>query len=445
MTTSDANEAAASEAGLGRSAMLKAGWRILPLIALSYGIAYMDRVNISFAAARMNSDLHFSATIYGIGGGLFFLSYALLEVPSSLILMRVGARRWLARIMITWGVLAVAMMFVTVPWQFYALRFLLGAAEAGFFPGVLIYLTPWFPNAYRARAVSRFYVAIPISQIVMGGLAGVLLGLHGNLGLSGWQWLFLLEGLPAVIMGFLVLFLLPDRPEDVPWLKAPEKDWIARRMAADALARGHESHNLLKAISNPTVLLLGLINFLFIGCNYALVLSAPQVLAKAGHMDITHAGYVIAASGVIGVFSMVLAGWSSDRKGERFWHMGLALFGMGAGGLVLALVHLPVAAIGGYLFMLACSFAAQGINPAIPGDILPARTAGISFAAINTISQCGSFVAPILWGISKDASGSYDLGLTLLPIGFVAAGALVLAMGRWRNRVRIAQEAAAVA
>ena len=433
------------EAATGRSAMFKAAWRILPLIALSYGIAYMDRVNISFAAAKMNADLHFSATIYGIGGGLFFLSYALFEVPSSLALIKVGARRWLARIMITWGILAVAMMFVTVPWQFYTLRFLLGLAEAGFFPGVLIYLTPWFPNAYRARAVSRFYVAIPISQILMGGLAGTLLGLHGTLSLKGWQWLFLLEGLPAVIMGVIVLFLLPDKPQDVAWLKDTEKDWIARRMAADALARGEESHNLLKAISNPTVLILGLINFLFIGCNYALVLSAPQVLAKAGHMDITHAGYVIAASGVIGVFSMVLAGWSSDRTGERFWHMGLALFAMGAGGFILALIHLPVMAIGGYLLMMAGSFAAQGINPAIPGDILPARSAGISFAAINTISQCGSFVAPILWGLSKDASGSYDLGLTLLPVGFITAGLLVLGMGRWRNRVRLAQAAAVAA
>jgi ACS family tartrate transporter-like MFS transporter len=427
MTTTDIDELA-----IGRSAMTKAAWRILPLIGLAYGIAYMDRINISFAAAKMNADLHFSATIYGIGGGLFFLSYALFEVPSSMILMLVGARRWLARIMVTWGVLAVAMMFIRVPWQFYTVRFLIGMAEAGFFPGVLIYLTPWFPNAFRGRAVSRFYVAIPISQAVMGALAGFLLGLHGRLNLSGWQWLFLLEGLPAVLMSAVVLFLLPDRPQDVKWLSSPEKDWIARKMAEDAKGRGDVSHNLLKAIANPVVLILGVVNFLFIGCGYAFTLSAPLVLGAAAHLDPTHTGYLISGAALLAAVGMILVGWSSDRTGERFWHMGLPLLGMGIGGFVLALGHAPLVVMGAYVFMLVCNFSAQGVNPAIPGDLLPASTVGISFAAINTISQCGSFVAPILWGVAKDATGSYTLGLTVLPFGFILAGVIVLLMGRAR-------------
>ncbi len=190
---------AGSDDTVGRSALRKASWRLLPLIGLGYGIAYMDRINISFAALRMNDDLGFSATVYGLGGGLFFVSYALLEVPSNVMLMKFGARRWIARIMFTWGVIAVGMMFVKTPMQFYVMRFLLGAAEAGFFPGVVFYLMHWFPAHERGRAISRFYVALPLSSILMGSIAGALLGLDGQLGLKGWQWLFLVEGLPAIL------------------------------------------------------------------------------------------------------------------------------------------------------------------------------------------------------------------------------------------------------
>ena len=203
---------------VGRSAMRKATWRLIPLISIGYLIAYMDRVNISFASLQMNRDLGFSATTYGLGAGLFFLSYAVCEIPSNLMLHAIGARRWMARIMITWGLLAAAMMFVRTPGQFYAMRFLLGMAEAGFFPGVIYYLMLWFPLSMRARTISRFYIALPISSVVMGGLAGTLLGLNGKWGLSGWQWLFLIEGLPAVAMSAVFWFLLPDRPEDAQWL-----------------------------------------------------------------------------------------------------------------------------------------------------------------------------------------------------------------------------------
>src|SRR5580658_2767857 len=200
----------AASSDIGRSALAKASWRLLPLIGLGYGVAYMDRVNISFAALRMNQDLHFSASVYGLGGGLFFLSYALFEVPSNLFLVRFGARRWIARIMLTWGLLAMGMMFVRTPVQFYVMRFLLGLAEAGFFPGVIYYLTLWFPAQHRGKAISRFYVAWPLSSVVMGAVAGTLLNLQGRLGLAGWQWLFLVEGLPALAMSGVILLLLPD-------------------------------------------------------------------------------------------------------------------------------------------------------------------------------------------------------------------------------------------
>src|SRR5271165_259930 len=210
--------AAPSAQSIGRSAMRKATWRLIPLIALGYGTAYMDRVNISFASLQMNRDLHFSASIYGFGAGLFFLSYAACEVPSNLLLVRFGARRWIARIMFTWGLLAIGMMFVKTPVQFYGMRFLLGMAEAGFFPGVVFYLMQWFPAEMRARTMSRFYVSLPLSSAVMGALAGALLNLQGKLGLAGWQWLFLVEGIPPVVLGVVFLIFRPDNPAKAKWL-----------------------------------------------------------------------------------------------------------------------------------------------------------------------------------------------------------------------------------
>src|SRR5579864_549235 len=202
------------DAGVGASALRKASWQLIPLISIAYGVAYTDRVNISFAALQMNRDLHFSASAYGLGAGLFFLSYAACEIPSNLLLVRFGARRWIARIMLTWGILAMGMMFVRTPLEFYLVRFLLGMSEAGFFPGVVFYLSQWFPANVRARTISRFYVALPLSSVFMGGIAGALLNLQGRLGLAGWQWLFLAEGLPAVILSVIFLAFLPNTPTE---------------------------------------------------------------------------------------------------------------------------------------------------------------------------------------------------------------------------------------
>src|SRR5277367_6883206 len=228
----------AEEERIGQSAVRKASWRLIPLIALGYGTAFMDRINISFASLQMNRDLHFSATVYGFGAGLFFLSYAVCEVPSNLLLVRFGARRWLARIMFTWGLLAISMMFVKTAPQFYIVRFLLGMAEAGFFPGVVYYLMQWFPPERRARAISGFYVSLPLSSVVMGGVAGALLNLQGRLGLAGWQWLFLVEGLPAIVLAVIFLVHLPDTPADAKWLHPEERRWLLAQIHADAALGG---------------------------------------------------------------------------------------------------------------------------------------------------------------------------------------------------------------
>jgi ACS family tartrate transporter-like MFS transporter len=236
ITTSRDLAGAKPRAPLAERTMTKVGWRLLPFLLLLYIIAWFDRVNISFAALQMNADLGFSKTVYALGAGAFFVSYALFELPSNLILARVGARLWIARIMITWGVLSIAMLFVKGPLSYYTVRFLLGLAEAGFLPGVIYYLSSWYPSSARARAVSWFMLAIPLAPVLGGPLAGLILGLDGWHGLEGWQWLFLLEGLPAVLLGVVVLFYLTDAPEQARWLEPEEREWLAATVRAEQTA-----------------------------------------------------------------------------------------------------------------------------------------------------------------------------------------------------------------
>src|SRR5258705_6755219 len=268
-----------SDEATGASAMRKATLRLIPLIALGYGAAFTDRVNISFAALQMNLDLHFSATVYGFGAGLFFLSYAACEVPSNLMLVRFGARRWLARIMLTWGLLAMGMMFVRTPMQFYVVRFLLGAAEAGFFPGVVYYLTLWFPARYRGRAISRFYVAFPISSIVMGVIAGALLNLQGTFGLAGGQWLFLIEGVSAVGLSAIYYAYLPDGPSDAAWLTAMERLSLSDQLSGERTGHVPGSIvNALRSLKDRRERELRIANVSIMSATYAAGLSAPAVL-----------------------------------------------------------------------------------------------------------------------------------------------------------------------
>jgi ACS family tartrate transporter-like MFS transporter len=417
-----------ADEALERSALRKVSWRLLPLIALGYGVAYMDRVNISFAALQMNRDLGFSATVYGLGGGLFFLSYAALEIPSNLILARVGARRWLARIMLTWGVIAMGMALVRTPAQFYLMRFLLGAAEAGFFPGILYYVTLWFPEAQRARAISRFYIAVPLSAALMGAVAGSLLGLHGLMGLSGWQWLFLAQGAPAVLLAAIVLFALPDRPENVRWLSGAEKAWLSARLAHDAAGRPGDVHNPFRALLSPTVLALTVANFLMLGSNYAFGLSAPEIVRDASGLDAAAVGYVSAGASLLGAAAMLLNGWHSDRSGERYLHLITPVVAVTAALALLAVSDAPAAVIAGYGLFQIGIFAAAGLFWLTPGAILHPRSAALGVAAINSLAQFGSFVLPALWGAAKDATGTYHAGLAVLAANYAVAGAIILVL-----------------
>jgi ACS family tartrate transporter-like MFS transporter len=421
----------AASAPPGATALTKISWRLLPLIGIGYGIAYMDRINISFAALRMNADLHFSATLYGLGGGLFFLSYALFEIPSNLLLVRFGARRWIARIMLTWGILATCMMFVRTPLEFCVVRFLLGLAEAGFFPGVIYYLTLWFPSAYMGRAISRFYVSAPLSKVFMGVIAGPLLGLQGRAGLAGWQWLFLVEGLPAVILSAVFLFCLPDKPASVRWLTPVEKSWLEQAMIADlARTSRRQEKNIWKALLNPMVLAFAAVNFISLGGVYTFGLSAPLVLSGATHLNATWVGFIVAAGGALSAAAMIFNGWHSDRRGERYLHVALPLAMCALGFLALGLTTSSSLVVSAYWVVLCALAAWSGVFWLAPCETISPNAMAVSVAAINSIGIAGGFVGPLLWGMARDATGSFRAGLMTLSAAFLGAAVLVILMRR---------------
>jgi len=423
---------------IGRSAQRKASIRLLPIIAIGYGLAYMDRINISFASLRMNSDLHFSATVYGFGAGLFFIGYALCEVPSNLLMLRFGARRWLARIMFTWGILAAGMMFVRTPLEFYAVRLLLGVAEAGFFPGVVYYLTLWFPARSRSRAISRFYIAFPLASVVMGSLAGWLMGLDGLLGLAGWQWLFLLEGAPAALFSFVILRMLPDSVNEAPWLTIDEKSWLKKQLEID----GHQAHlghsaGALRALLSLKVWMIGAFFFFTLLCGYAFNFSAPAILQTATGWNVAQVGYLVAAFGLAGAVSMLVNSAHSDRTGERAMHCIVPSLIMGVAFLVAGSTRIPwlVVLSLGVSFVAYTSILCPGVS--IPTQFLAGRAAATGIAAMNTITMFSGFVGPYVMGLLKDATGSYEAGLRGMLIPSLVAAAIMYALTRSLARPRI--------
>ena len=422
---------------VGEAALRKASLRLLPLIGIGYGLSYMDRINISFASLQMNRDLHFSASVYGLGAGLFFIGYALCEVPSNLLLLRFGARRWLARSMFTWGLLAMSMMFVRTPLTFNVLRFLLGMAEAGFFPGVIFYLTLWFPVETRARAVSRFYIALPLGSVVMGSLAGWLLGLGGKLGLAGWQWLFLVEGLPAVLFSVVMLWLLPDGPANAAWLTSEEKDWLQNQLKADS-ARAHLGHEagVLQALLSPKVWMIGAFFFCILMTTYAYNFSAPAILQGATGWSVTNVGFLVAGFGLAGTAAMLLNAAHSDRRGERLLHCVVPCIVMAAGYVTASLTHTPWIMVAALAASFIATNAMQGPALSVPMQFLAGRAAAAGIAAMNMIAIFSGFAGPYWMGLMRDATGSYQLGLRGLAIPSLGAAAIMFALTQ-SLRVRI--------
>jgi ACS family tartrate transporter-like MFS transporter len=418
------------EEAVARTAIRKISWRLLPLILLSYLISYMDRSNISFASVQMNADLRFSAAVYGLGAGLFFVGYAVFEVPSNLLLARFGARRWIARIMLTWGLISIGTMFVRTPLQFYSVRLLLGVAEAGFFPGVMLYLSNWYPNRWRGRAVSRFYIAAPLGMVLMGAVAGALLGLDGWLGLRGWQWLFLVEGLPAVLMALLLLLYLPDAPGSVTWLSNEEKSWVARALAADVPINGMTDHGFFRSLLDPLVLVIGLTVALSFACSNAVVFSGPKLLIDATGWSMTRVGFLISLSGVVATAGMLVCGWSSDGLRERYLHLAGTIGISALCAATMAMAISPLMTVLGYFFLVVVALNIGMLGFLIIADDLNPSARVVGFAAMNTIAQIGSFVGPALWGLAADRTGSFHFGLSAIPFVMLAAAGIVLAKRR---------------
>lgn len=417
---------------LERAVLAKVTRRLLPFLFLLYIVCFLDRANIGVAALQMNADLGFGPAVYGFGAGILFLGYVPFGVPSNLILARLGARVWIACLMITWGLLASAMMFIRGPLSFYGLRFLLGVAEAGFFPGIIYYLSRWFPAAERARAVAQFMIAIPLSGVVGNPLSGALLGLNGRWGLAGWQWLFLLEGLPAVALGFVVLGYLTDRPEDAAWLTPAERAWLGTRMSQEHEECGRR-HGLsvAQALSSGTVWRLALAVLL---CEtfgmYVLSLWLPQIVRAASGLSDFMVGLVSAVPNLVAAVAMVVVGAHSDRTGERLLHIAASATTAAVAFLASAYLHSPV------LIVLALSLAAAGLlssqGPfwAVPSTFMSGSAAAAGIGLINSVANLAGFVGPYTIGLLKGASGSFRSGLLLLALVPLAGAGLVLRLRR---------------
>jgi len=414
---------------LGASALKKVGCRLIPFVAVLYFAAFIDRVNVGFAAAQMNRDLGFSAYVYGLGAGVFFLGYSLFEIPSNLILHKVGGRRWLARIMITWGLVAAAMALVKGPVSFYVLRFLLGVAEAGFFPGVIYYLTYWVPAARRARLVGAFMTAIPISTALGGPLSSMILRLDGHWGLAGWQWLYLTETIPSLLLGLVTFKYLPNAPAEAGWLTAAEKEWLTRTLDAENACRSVRHRGVIEALTNPRVLALSLCYFgVEIGL-YGVILWVPQILAQAG-IAAAHVGYAVAVPYAVATAAMVWWYRRSDRRKERVWHIAAAAV-CGFAGLSASacFTNSPLLALAAISVGAAGTLAILPIFWTLPAAILRGAAAAGAIALINSLGNIGGFAGPFVIGWIKQATGSFTWGLLAVAGGVLMSGIIALLIG----------------
>lgn len=408
----------------------KITWRIVSFVMLLYFIAYIDRVNIGFAALTMNKELGFSSSVFGFGAGVFFLGYFLFEVPSNIVLDKVGARIWIARVMITWGIISGLFAFVKGETSFYTLRFLLGAAEAGFFPGIILYLSYWFPARRRAQVVSLFMAAAPISVVLGSPISGALLELHGIFGLSGWQWMFLLEAVPAILLGFVVLGYMTDRPEKAKWLKDDEREWLVSVMHAERAAKAETAHHSIwQGLADLRVLALSLIYFGTSAGLYTLGIWAPQIIKEFG-LSPMQVGLLNAVPPTVAVIAMVLWARHSDRTGERTWHVILACL---AAALGLALAGTAGSVISVVAALTLVNIGISSAKPplwSMPTMFLSGSAAAAGIATINSIGNLGGFVGPTMIGWIKDLTGSFLGGLYFVAGLLVFSAALTLILAR---------------
>ena len=421
---------------LERATMKRVTWRLLPFLLLLYIISWLDRVNVGFAKLQMNSDLGMSETAYGFGAGIFFLAYAACEIPSNLMLVRFGARLWIARIMITWGLISAGMMFVQGELSFYVMRLLLGAAEAGFLPGIVYYLSQWFPRPQRAKAVSWFMIGIPLSIVFGGPLSGWLLGFEGHLGLHGWQWMFLCEGLPAVLLGFVVLGYLTEKPAEAKWLEPAQREWLEQTIEAEhTAAQARHRVGVSEVLKHPTVWLLAIIMFCCQTGSYGLTLWVPTIVKGLSGFTNVEVGLISALPYIAAAAGMVLIGRSSDRTGERFMHVAIPTAIGAAGFVATALLKSPIPAMIALTVAAVGDYGTRGPFWALPGKFLTGSAAAAGIALINAMGAVGGFIGPFAVGYLKDASGNFESGLFLLA-GILLIGSILTLLLRQSPTLR---------
>jgi len=415
----------------------RVGWRLLPLIVFMYFLSYLDRVNVSFAALTMNGDLGFTATIYGWGAGLFFLGYFIGEVPSNLALERFGARVWLARIMITWGLVSAAMALVSGTRSFYVVRFLLGLSEAGLYPGVLLYLTYWFPEQLRTRMVGIFLTAAPLSTLFGAPISVWLLKFDGLYGLHGWQWMFVLEGLPTVVLGLFLLAVLPDRPDQIEWLEPGERRWLIAELASENKARAaYKVTGVLQTLCNLGVLAYCAAYFFLTTALYGIGFWMPQVVRSLG-FSISAVGWIVAIPSLVTAVAIIFWSIHSDRNHERVSHTILPL--------ILAAIGLVLAAYGPGDEIKIAGFALGSIGVfcaippfwALPVSRLTGTAAATGIAIIGGVGNLGGYFGPLSLGILKDATGGYTYGLAMLAVSAAASAFVIILIANAERRTTV--------
>lgn len=414
----------------------KAFRRFLWFLFVLYIISFVDRINIGFAALSMNHDLGLTAAAFGLATTFFYIGYVFCEIPSNLMLPRFGARRWIARVMVSWGIMSTATMFATGPWSLYALRFLLGIAEAGFVPGVLLYLTFWFPPTYRARAYAALLVAQPVAVAISSTISGLFLELNGTLGLAGWRWLFLLEGLPAVILGVMVFFFLDDGPANAKWLTARERAALIARLERDRKreeTRGTAGPSIRSQLTNPKVVFLALTYLGVIAALNGSTVWTPQIVRGfAATMKLSSVGFIAAVPAVVATVAVLLWGASSDRCGERFWHLRAGLLVAALGWLLVATFSNPAVQLAGLALSSAGGYSAVAIfwTTTASAAILSPAARPVGIALINVAGMCGALTSPLIIGTLKDLSGSFSPGLDFLVVMLLVAAVFVSLVAR---------------
>ncbi len=443
--TSRLNESTTTKAvsEIERSTMRRVMWRLIPFLMICYVFAWLNRINLSFAALQMNKPLGLTEADYGLAAGLFFVTYAVLEVPSNLLLHRLGARKWIARIMFTWGIVAAGMALVVGPNSFYVMRLLLGAAEAGFYPGILFYLTLWIPAAYRARTYSYFLIAIPITGIIGGPLSIHLLGLSGLGGLMGWQWMFIFEGLPSIILAPIVLFYLQDRPAQAKWLPAAESSWLTATLAGETKTiETRKTQSVMAALSNPTVILMALMYFSNVCLLNGVLFFLPQIVKGFG-LTMHQVGDFMIIPNALALVLMIFWGRRADRSGDRFAYAAIA--NLVAAISLLGAMLLTDPYLRGFAFSLTFAATLCMVVPfwAIPGTFLSGASAAGGIAAISAMGVTGGFIAPYFIGYMKDATGDFQIPFLVIAAFAIAVSVIFYLVGTRQQKTRDAANAVA--